>query len=154
MPLVAVGSILEINELPPQLALPTAVFGLITMSISPKFQRLGDLVAGTMVVDEKSDHDPHVQTFTDSRVPQLAELIPASFYVSNSLAQAVATYAERRQQLGIARAGEIATKLAGTLCRQFGLPADTDSDLLICSCLLYTSPSPRDGLLSRMPSSA
>ena len=25
---------------------------------------------------------------------------------------------------------------------------------LISSCLLYTSPSPRDGLLSRMPSSA
>ena len=24
----------------------------------------------------------------------------------------------------------------------------------ICDCLLYTSPSPRDGLLSRMPSSA
>ena len=23
-----------------------------------------------------------------------------------------------------------------------------------CACLLYTSPSPRDGLLSRMPSSA
>ena len=25
---------------------------------------------------------------------------------------------------------------------------------LLCGCLLYTSPSPRDGLLSRMPSSA
>ena len=25
---------------------------------------------------------------------------------------------------------------------------------LVCGCLLYTSPSPRDGLLSRMPSSA
>ena len=25
---------------------------------------------------------------------------------------------------------------------------------LMCICLLYTSPSPRDGLLSRMPSSA
>ena len=25
---------------------------------------------------------------------------------------------------------------------------------LHCACLLYTSPSPRDGLLSRMPSSA
>ena len=24
----------------------------------------------------------------------------------------------------------------------------------VCPCLLYTSPSPRDGLLSRMPSSA
>src|SRR5665647_3238766 len=27
-------------------------------------------------------------------------------------------------------------------------------DMLIYCCLLYTSPSPRDGLLSRMPSSA
>ena len=27
-------------------------------------------------------------------------------------------------------------------------------DLLAITCLLYTSPSPRDGLLSRMPSSA
>ena len=25
---------------------------------------------------------------------------------------------------------------------------------VVCGCLLYTSPSPRDGLLSRMPSSA
>ena len=30
----------------------------------------------------------------------------------------------------------------------------TDSPLLAGGCLLYTSPSPRDGLLSRMPSSA
>ena len=32
----------------------------------------------------------------------------------------------------------------------------THSIMLLCSksCLLYTSPSPRDGLLSRMPSSA
>ena len=29
-----------------------------------------------------------------------------------------------------------------------------DSDILCKVCLLYTSPSPRDGLLSRMPSSA
>ena len=29
-----------------------------------------------------------------------------------------------------------------------------DSTGLIVTCLLYTSPSPRDGLLSRMPSSA
>ena len=29
-----------------------------------------------------------------------------------------------------------------------------DPDALPTTCLLYTSPSPRDGLLSRMPSSA
>ena len=31
---------------------------------------------------------------------------------------------------------------------------DQDFDKLLTICLLYTSPSPRDGLLSRMPSSA
>ena len=29
-----------------------------------------------------------------------------------------------------------------------------ETDVQLSSCLLYTSPSPRDGLLSRMPSSA
>ena len=29
-----------------------------------------------------------------------------------------------------------------------------NAEALLLSCLLYTSPSPRDGLLSRMPSSA
>ena len=36
-------------------------------------------------------------------------------------------------------------------------PSPRDSDVAVASrlaCLLYTSPSPRDGLLSRMPSSA
>ena len=34
-------------------------------------------------------------------------------------------------------------------------PNDSQSaGILYCACLLYTSPSPRDGLLSRMPSSA
>ena len=36
--------------------------------------------------------------------------------------------------------GKVNDWIAGNLCR--------------CTCLLYTSPSPRDGLLSRMPSSA
>ena len=36
------------------------------------------------------------------------------------------------------------------------LPSPVHSDILTVpdGCLLYTSPSPRDGLLSRMPSSA
>ena len=42
------------------------------------------------------------------------------------------------------------------------LPEDEGNEILLAgrsnagksSCLLYTSPSPRDGLLSRMPSSA
>ena len=33
-------------------------------------------------------------------------------------------------------------------------PAKAEMLAVIATCLLYTSPSPRDGLLSRMPSSA
>ena len=33
-------------------------------------------------------------------------------------------------------------------------PTGISADAIIYTCLLYTSPSPRDGLLSRMPSSA
>ena len=35
-----------------------------------------------------------------------------------------------------------------------GFEAGFENDQYIKACLLYTSPSPRDGLLSRMPSSA
>ena len=55
-----------------------------------------------------------------------------------------------------------------TFCEKEGAIADGSDGLIACdhynrleedldhiaSCLLYTSPSPRDGLLSRMPSSA
>ena len=34
------------------------------------------------------------------------------------------------------------------------LETEVDRETIIDGCLLYTSPSPRDGLLSRMPSSA
>ena len=42
---------------------------------------------------------------------------------------------------------------------QSGIESQTDSQTVeklaqVSNCLLYTSPSPRDGLLSRMPSSA
>ena len=39
--------------------------------------------------------------------------------------------------------------IAWAICQQL---AEAGADLFLC--LLYTSPSPRDGLLSRMPSSA
>ena len=46
-------------------------------------------------------------------------------------------------------AGAQGTSAAGAAPPAYGVPSAGSS-----SCLLYTSPSPRDGLLSRMPSSA
>ena len=49
-----------------------------------------------------------------------------------------------------------AAKLTGTSRTEaIDVPADKVAKInTILVCLLYTSPSPRDGLLSRMPSSA
>ena len=44
---------------------------------------------------------------------------------------------------------------AGILCKTWQIQATMPMQMDIANtCLLYTSPSPRDGLLSRMPSSA
>ena len=48
---------------------------------------------------------------------------------------------------------EFAQRAAG-YPRHHRLKDGTLIDIEVTSCLLYTSPSPRDGLLSRMPSSA
>src|SRR5664279_4432308 len=68
---------------------------------------------------------------------------------------------ERRERLEI---GSVSDKVCQGRLRWFGHVErkDTDDWVSACrnmevegkSCLLYTSPSPRDGLLSRMPSSA
>ena len=52
--------------------------------------------------------------------------------------------------------GDKARQLKAKRVEQLGaLVAATGADALDAeTCLLYTSPSPRDGLLSRMPSSA
>ena len=43
---------------------------------------------------------------------------------------------------------------ATTVLIGLGLRTNAEGAAATCACLLYTSPSPRDGLLSRMPSSA
>ena len=55
----------------------------------------------------------------------------------------------------------VAEKLVNEVISRFGTPERIHTDQgrnfeaqLFKDCLLYTSPSPRDGLLSRMPSSA
>ena len=44
--------------------------------------------------------------------------------------------------------------LAGPYCEYVDVPGNEGLTCVCIICLLYTSPSPRDGLLSRMPSSA
>jgi hypothetical protein len=120
-------------SLPPMYGIPTGLVAFICMAMTKRFQRLGDLAAGTMVVvDERSWIPPNVK-LEDPRVESLAQYIPASFRMSRSMGRAIALYAERRSRMPVARRMELASILAKPLLHQFGFRDDTSPDLLLCA---------------------
>ncbi len=118
--------------------IPIFAFGLICMVISPRYQRIGDFVAGTIVVTEDRKWTYGLATFQDPRVPGLADLIPQGFVVSPSMAKALAEYVDRRRVLPQQRVMEVAAHLGQPLIREFGLADDTNPDLLLCSLYYRT----------------
>lgn len=117
----------------PYLMLPlmTGSVGLVSMMLTRRMQRLGDLAAGTMVViDERNWRLPTTRV-DDLRIPALASYIPADFRPTPTMAKALAGYAERRNYLSVGRRREIAKHLATPLIERFEFRSDIDPDLLL-----------------------
>jgi uncharacterized RDD family membrane protein YckC len=126
------------GEMPLAFIIPSFVLGLIVMASNKRFQRLGDLCCGTMVVVEERHWLTGVIKLEDPRAAQLAEYVPASFVVNRSMARALAAYVDRRRFFSPARRREVARHLADPLLRLFQLPADTSHDLLLCALYYRT----------------
>lgn len=120
------------------MGIPTFALGLLVMTSTRRFQRIGDLVCGTMVVAEERSWLMGVARVEDPRTAQLASLLPPKFEVSRSLAKTLATYVERRRFFSQARRREIARHLGEPLLRIFGMPPDTSHDLLLCALYYRT----------------
>lgn len=133
MPIISFSSLFEYSSEVDFNIAPTFFFGLVVMMLNRRYQRLGDLVANTVVVNEERARLPDLEMFQDPRVPKLAELIPDSFFVAPSMARAVADYVDHRRTLNYQRASEIASYLAVPLLERFSMAPDTDHDLLLCS---------------------
>lgn len=112
--------------------------GLALMTSSRKYQRLGDLVCGTIVVVEEKHWLLGLAKLDDPRAIQLAAFLPPNFVVSRSLSRAIATYVERRRFFSVPRRREVARHLGKPLLEEFGLPADTSYDLLLCAIYYRT----------------
>lgn len=128
LPLAVLGS-----EMPMAFMIPTLLVGFVVMTISPRMERLGDLAAGTMVVSEANRRGLQNLYPEDSRAYGLADLIPATFSASSSLAQTIGLYIENRRRLSPPRRQDIAKHLSQPLIHQFGLLPDTSHDLLLCA---------------------
>ena len=107
--------------------------GLVAMTMSRNYQRLGDIVCGTIVVVEERKWLTGVAKLEDPRVAQLAGYIPADFVVSRTLARTLSAYVDRRRFFSLPRRREVARHLADPLLVRFGFPADTSYDLLLCA---------------------
>jgi len=117
---------------------PTGLIGLVACAFSQRFQRLGDLVCGTMVVVEERSWLIGILEFEDVRTAQLAEVLPRDFVVPRSMARALAAYVERRKNFSPPRRNQVAAHLAQPLLERFGLPGDTSYDLLLCALYYRT----------------
>ena len=117
---------------------PTCLIGLIAMTINKRYQRIGDMVAGTMVIHEEPRSFTKLAEFSDPRVASLAELIPPTFVVSAKLSRAISEYVDSRAKLAPQRANEIAVHVAQPLLQRFGIPTNTDADLFVYALYFRT----------------
>lgn len=107
--------------------------GLIAMALNDRYQRLGDLAAGTMVVVERRAWSHGIVQITEPAALALAAEIPVDFEVTRSLGKALAMYAERRLALSPLRRAEVARHLAVPLAARLRLPPTTNYDMLLCA---------------------
>ena len=117
---------------------PTGLVAMVTIILTKRLQRMGDIAAGTIVVVDQRNWALPITKVDDARVPALATFIPADFRVSATMAKALASYAERRSFLSPGRRREIAKHLALPLIEKFEFRRDIDTDLLLLSLYYRT----------------
>ena len=122
-----------------EFGLPLYILGLTVMAANDRFQRLGDLAAGTIVVVEQRSKLRGLAAIAQQpEVIQFSQNLPVNAVISRALTSALAVYVTRRELFSAPRRWEIARTLAEPLCQRFGLPADTNPDLLLCTLYYRT----------------
>jgi uncharacterized RDD family membrane protein YckC len=128
--------------------------GLLAAMMNSRYQRLGDLAAGTMVVVEERHRFAGMMHFAEPEVAGLAAAIPPNFQAGRTLGLALAAYVERRPMFSWARRLEIARHVAEPLRQRLNLPASTSPDLLLCALyqrnFLQTSASPEQAAMAQV----
>jgi len=118
--------------------------GLLAAMLNDRFQRLGDLASGTMVVIEEQRRLQGVVLIYEPEAIRIGGLIPPSFQPSRSLTRALAAYVQRRQLFSSGRRLEIARHVGEPLREKFRLPVETDLDMLLCGLYRRTFLDERD----------
>jgi uncharacterized RDD family membrane protein YckC len=106
---------------------------LSSMILTRRFQRLGDLAAGTMVVVEQRRRGAGVVRVRDSAVEALLPWLPLRIAAGPEMARALSDYVKHRGRFGPARREEMAAHLARPLRARYKLPPTASSDAVLCA---------------------
>lgn len=112
-------------------ALPTGyVVGLVSMAMTSRFQRLGDLAAGTIVVvPERAGAAAPIELSPPAHPKELATL-PDDVSLDAEEREALELFLRRRHTLGRAREHELACMIAGPIARRLGFEHPDPARLL------------------------
>lgn len=95
--------------------------GLVVMGFDRRFRRLGDLVAGTMVVTEESARIAAPLRVAPAPTVDELEFIPASARLSGEERDAIELFLRRAPALAPARATELAELMTPIFAERYGL---------------------------------
>jgi uncharacterized RDD family membrane protein YckC len=109
------------------------LLGLASMLFSPRFQRLGDLAAGTMVTVEERRAPPRLVRLQEPGIRSLVDRLPLRVAAGPRLARALSDYVRRRHRFSPALREELAEPLAGPLRPRFGLATSEPADAVLCA---------------------
>jgi uncharacterized RDD family membrane protein YckC len=144
---------LRMADAMPPIPVPSYLLGLVSTSMNNRFQRLGDLASGTMVIVEQPQRHYGVAQVTEPEAIRLAGYLPTNLRVSRSMGRALAAYVQRRLTFPWARRAEIAMHLGEPLRVRFGLPRGTSHDLLLCAMYYraFIADRPQEGTAADQP---
>jgi uncharacterized RDD family membrane protein YckC len=107
------------------------LLGLSSMLLTRKFQRLGDLAAGTIVVVEERRSGMGLVKIREPGVQVLLDRLPLRIAASTGVARALSDYVRRRHRFGPGQREELAEPLAAPLRDRFGVPAGVPADTVL-----------------------
>jgi uncharacterized RDD family membrane protein YckC len=109
------------------------LLGLSSMVLSRRFQRLGDLAAGTMVVVEERHRRVRLERVGGPQVEAVLPWLPVRVAAGPELARALSDYVRFRGRVGVAAREDMAVNLAQPLRRRYGLPDEASNDAVLCA---------------------
>jgi uncharacterized RDD family membrane protein YckC len=107
-----------------------SVAGLASMASTRRFQRLGDLVAGTIVIVAERAHATAPLILWPPAQPYELAQLPDDVRLDADERQAIEMFLRRRARLGRAREMELASMIAGPLAERFAFRAQDPSRAL------------------------